>query len=108
MAVAPQLSDARSRPAKFPARVLVALLLAAAALIGVAWLARGRGYRAWVSHKYFGGPVPFAKRPSVTATRPGHYDGSVPLDAFVAADLALPNSGYVVDARTVTPQTVRL
>ena len=87
---------------------MVALLAVAAAAGGAAWFAKGRGYRAWVAHEYFGGPVPFAKRPSVAASRPGHYDGSVPLDAFVAADVELPNGGYVVDAKTVKPETVKL
>ena len=90
------------------AGALVALLALAAALGGVAWYARGRGYRAWVAHKYFEGPLPFAKRPTVTVVRPANYDGSVPLDAFVAADVELPNNGYVVDAKTVTPGTVKL
>jgi glucose/arabinose dehydrogenase len=61
-----------------------------------------------VAHKFFGGPVPFAKRPTVTATRPGSYDGSVPLDSFVAADLELPNGGRVVDGKTVSLNTVKL
>lgn len=87
---------------------MAVLLVVTAVVAAASWYARGRGYRAWVSHKYFGGPVPFAKRPGVTATRPGHYDGSVALDAFVAADVALPNDGYVVDGKTVTPQSVKL
>ena len=85
--------------------VLAVLVVTAGAL---AYVGKGRGWKAWVAHKYFGGPVPFAKRPSITETRPGHYDGSVPLDAFVAADVKLPNDGYVIDAKTVRPDTVRL
>lgn len=88
--------------------MVLALLAGFAVAGGAAFYARGRGYRAWVSHRFFDGPVPFARRPSVGATRPGHYDGSVPLDGFVAADVELPNDGYVVDAKTVTPDTVKL
>ena len=90
------------------ARAVVVAVALAVAAGGGAWYARGRGYRAWVSHRFFGGPLPHAKRPSVTATRPGHFDGSVPLDGFLAADVELPNGGHVVDARTVTPATVKL
>jgi hypothetical protein len=75
---------------------------------GGALLARGRGYKSWVMYRYFGGPAPFEHRPSVTATRPGSYDGSVPLDAYVAADVALPNSGTAIDPRTVNNESVRL
>ena len=104
----PQDETPRKRRGRAASRVLVVVGLAAAAAGGFAWHARGRGYRAWVAHRFFDGPLPFAKRPSVTATRPGHYDGSVPLDGFVAADVDLPNGGYVVDAKTVTPETVKL
>ena len=89
-------------------RAGVALLLFLATLAALSFFAKGRGYRAWVSHKYFGGPRPFAQRPSVTATRPEAYDGSVALDAFVAADVALPNAGCVIDAKTVNSGTVKL
>ena len=107
MAAARRLSDPPEPRRRRRAGVVVfALVIAVGA--GAAWFAKGRGYRAWVAHRYFGGPVPFAKRPGVTATRPGHYDGSVPLDGFVAADVELPNAGYVVDAKTVSSATVKL
>jgi glucose/arabinose dehydrogenase len=87
---------------------VVLLAVVALAAGAFAYYGKGRGWRAWVAHRYFGGPVPFAERPAVTETRPAHYDGSVPLDAFVAADVMLPNDGYVVDAKSVRPDTVRL
>src|SRR5947207_9654303 len=85
--------------------VLSILLVIAA---GAALFARGRGYKSWVMYRYFRGPAPFEHRPSVTATRPGHYDGSVPLDVYVAADVMLPNSGTAIDPRTVNNAAVRL
>src|SRR3982750_379732 len=84
--------------------VLAVLVLAG----GVGFFARGRGYKSHVMHRFFGGPAPFEHRPSVTATRPNAYDGSVPLDAFVAADVTLPNSGSAIDSRTVNIESVRL
>src|SRR5688572_1356082 len=106
MAAAPRLPDP---PTTRRRRAAVIALLALAMVVGGgAWYAKGRGYRAWVAHQYFGGPLPFAKRPTVAATRPGPFDGSVPLDAFVAADVELPNSGYVVDAKTISSDTVKL
>src|SRR5688572_23380726 len=44
----------------------------------------------------------------VTGTRPGDGERSVAPNGFVAADVHLPNSGHGVDARTVSPQSVRL
>ena len=109
MAEAARLLDpAPTRRRGRAAGAVIAVLALAAAAGGASWYAKGRGYRAWVAHRYFGGPVPFAKRPAVTASRPGAYDGSVALDAFVAADVDLPNGGYVVDAKTVSPATVKL
>jgi glucose/arabinose dehydrogenase len=108
MATAARLSDQQTPRRRGRAAGVVVVLVALAAAGAGAWYAKGRGYRAWVSHQYFGGALPGAKRPAVSATRPGHYDGNVPLDGFVAADVELPNGGYVVDGRTVTPATVRL
>ena len=108
MAAAARLSDPKSARRGRAAVAVVALLALAGAAGGGAWYAKGRGYRAWVAHRYFGGPVPFARRPAVAASRPGHFDGSVPLDAFAAADVELPNDGHVIDAKTVRPDTVKL
>src|SRR4051795_6194431 len=108
MSESSRLSDPQRKSRRGRAGKVAVVLLALAVAGGAAWHARGRGSRAWVTHRYFGGAVPFAKRPGVSNTRPGHFDGSVPLDGFVAADVELPNNGYVVDAKTVTPQSVRL
>ena len=80
----PARGPRRHRRGGRAAAVVVVLLVVTAVVAAAGWYARGRGYRAWVSHKYFGGPVPFAKRPGITGTRPGHYDGSVALGLFAA------------------------
>ncbi len=49
-----------------------------------------------------------AGRPTITGTRPGNGETNVSRDAFVAADLNLPNIGGGVDASTLTSTNVRL
>ena len=90
-------------------RVVIGLCIAVAlALAAAGYLSRGRGYKSWIAHRFFGAPAPFAARPAVAVTRPGAYESSVPLDGFVAADVELPNRGTAIDAKTVTPAAVRL
>lgn len=87
---------------------MVGLALFAAAAGSAGYFARGRGYKSWVVHKVLGGPAPFAHRPSVTATRPGAFESSFPLDGHIAADVTLPNSGSAIDTATVTTASVKL
>lgn len=52
--------------------------------------------------------TPIAGRPTVTGTRPGNGATGVSRDAFVAADLNLPNVGGGVDVSTLSTTSVRL
>lgn len=52
--------------------------------------------------------TPIAGRPTITGTRPGNGATGVSRDAFVAADLNLPNVGGGVDVSTLSNSTVRL
>lgn len=47
-------------------------------------------------------------RPSITATRPGDTMTDVSRDAFIAADLNLPNAGHGIDAGSMNGSTVKL
>src|SRR5437773_612590 len=88
--------------------VVIGLVVLTAILAGAAIFSRGRGYKSWVAHRFFGAPAPFAHRPTVTATRPGAFESAFPLDGFVAADVDFPNPGSAIDPATVTPKSVRL
>ena len=88
--------------------VVIGLVVLTAILAGAAIFSRGRGYKSWVAHRFFGAPAPFAHRPTVTATRPGAFESAFPLDGFVAADVDSPNPGSAIDPATVTPKSVRL
>ncbi|MDB5294120.1 MAG: hypothetical protein JWO31_103, partial [Phycisphaerales bacterium] len=86
---------------------VLAVGLAVAVAAPTAFLARGSGLRTSVlravAPRFAAGHHPY-----VTVTRPGGEDGLVSCDAFVAADVALPNNGQVVDPTTVTLGSVRL
>ena len=100
-------ADTESRPRwRFPMVELIAV--AVIALLLVACFAKGRGFKTWLVRLVY--PA-YKARPTVVSTRPADFDSNVPLDAFVAADVELPNDGRVVDARTLPPErpdTVRL
>lgn len=97
--------------AKAPARrrrvrivVLLAVLACAAAL---AAFGKGRGYKTWIVRQ-FNPMYARGSRPTVWGTRPADRDHNVMPDAFVAADVNLPNIGKVVDGSSLNDQTVRL
>lgn len=110
----PQDAGRQPRPAakrrrwfgRFPAVEVTAVLVIA--LLLAACFVRGTGFKTWLVRLV----VPSYKaRPTVLATRPGNFDSGVPLDAFVAVDIDLPNSGRVVDVHSLPPHregTVRL
>src|SRR4051812_49998080 len=85
-------------------RLGVVVLLVLAAL---SWWAEGRGYKTWAFRKVNPTYAALA-RPSVTVTRPARHEGNVSTDAFVAADVNLPNMGRVVDGHTLSAKSVRL
>ena len=86
---------------------LIALALIAA-FLATCHLLKGQHYKLRILHRLIP-PFPvWLNHPYVTATRPGYYEGGVPADGFIAADVSFPNSGNVVDAATVTSGSVRL
>jgi hypothetical protein len=94
------------RRRRFPLVQVVAVCVIA--LLVFAALFRGRGIKTWVMRQVF--PT-YGARPTVTATRPGDFSNNVLLDAFVAADVNLPNDGRIIDPKTLPPHkpgTVRL
>lgn len=98
--------ETRPRRRRFPAIELVALVVITVLLLAA--LTKGRGFKTWLVRQVY--PT-YKARPTVTETRPAAFASNVPLDAFVAADIELPNDGRVVDAKTLPPfraGTVRL
>src|SRR4051794_8774826 len=53
---------------------------------------RGSGLKSALVRRFAPAYAPL-EHPTVTASRPGHEDSSVPCDAFIAVDVQLPNSG---------------
>jgi len=85
-------------------RILLAILLLGG---GFAWYSKGRGYKTALI-RFFDPMYGHGARPTVMATRPADREINVMPDAFVAVDISLPNRGKVVDARSLSDQTVRL
>ena len=84
--------------------VLLAIVVASP---GIAWFAKGRGYKTAMIRLAF--PMyGHGERPAVTVSRPGDREINVPPDAFVAVDVRLPNVGKVVDGRSLSDRAVRL
>lgn len=90
-------SRSRRRRAILWAALTVTLALAAT----FAWWAKGRGYKTWVLGQLFPESRWALKKPWVTEVRPGNRQGGVLPDSFIAADVALPNPGKVIDASTL-------
>lgn len=100
------ITAAKKRRWRFPVVELTALAVIAVLLI--ACVIKGRGIKTWLVQMVY--PA-YKTRPMVVSTRPADFEGNVPLDAFVAAEVHLPNDGRVVDAATLPPHrpdTVRL
>jgi hypothetical protein len=87
--------------------VLAAAVLGMAAGLPAASLLRGTGVKttllSWVGMA--NAPLP---QPSITASRPAASGELVPCDAFIAADITLPNGGHVIDPATLNAGSVRL
>ncbi|HEX4795357.1 MAG TPA: Ig-like domain-containing protein, partial [Humisphaera sp.] len=104
--------EPKERRPRWRLYVLVAAIFAVGGLAAgaVSFWAKGRGYLTFavrVVNPSF--RVPYhAPRPTVMASRPADRDINVLPDAFVAVDIHLPNAGKVVDATTLSDQTVRL
>ena len=82
-----------------------AIVLVAA--LGFCAVAKGRGWKTRLIRTVY--PTYGAiDRPTVTASRPADRESNVAPDAFVAADVSLPNFGHVIDAASVNPDAVRL
>src|SRR5687767_13567467 len=91
--------SAPKRRWRFPVVELTALAVIAVLL--VACMAKGRGFKTWVVKVIY--PA-YKARPMVVASRPAEFAGNVPLEAFIAVDVELPNDGRIVDARTLPPE----
>ncbi len=88
-------------------QALGVLVLVASSLV-VCHLLKGQGYKSRILHRLLPNSHAWLHHPYVTETRPGSYEGGVPPDAFIAADVRLPNNGNVVDGATVSSGSVRL
>src|SRR4051812_9967660 len=77
------------------------LLCVTLALVAAALWAQGRGYKTWALGKILPGSRWSLKKPAVVVTRPADREGGVSPDAFIVADVNLPNPGKVIDARTL-------
>lgn len=71
-------------------------------------VAHGHGLKGRVLRRLLPGSAAWLHHPSVTASRPASYESGVAVDAFVAADVLLPNPGKVIDATTVGEGSIRL
>src|SRR5215213_1377622 len=92
------MSTDRLHPRRRRNWLKVTLLCAAIALAGGIW-AKGRGYKTWVLGKAFPSSRWALKKPSVVLTRPADRAGGVSPDAYIVADVNLPNPGRIIDAR---------
>ena len=94
----------RRRTAWYLAMAAVLLGLGAVAALH----ARGKGYKSRILRQIFPNNPAYMIPPSIAMTRPGNYESGVPVDAFISADVHLPNSGRVVDPETLNEGSVRL
>jgi glucose/arabinose dehydrogenase len=78
--------------------IAMALLIAAG---GFAWWAQGRGYKTAMFAYFFPDDPKFLKKPTIFAVRPADRDDGIEPDAFIAADVTLPNPGKVIDRATL-------
>jgi glucose/arabinose dehydrogenase len=66
-----------------------------------AWWSAGRGYKTAVLRYLFPDDPAYLKKPTVFAVRPGDRDDGIEPDAFIAADVTLPNPGKIIDKATL-------
>lgn len=81
--------------------LLVIAMLLLVAIGAVAFWAQGRGYKTAILAYFLPDDPRFLKKPSVFAVRPADRDDGVEPDAFIAADVTLPNPGKVIDRATL-------
>ncbi|QOV90565.1 Ig-like domain-containing protein [Humisphaera borealis] len=81
-------------------RLGVVLLLLAVGVSAAVW-AKGRGYKTAMLRVIFPESPVYLSKPTVVAVRPADMTGGVPPDAFIAADVRLPNKGKVIDRKTL-------
>ena len=87
-------------------RWLPALVLVLVALGGLGFFAKGRGWKTRLIQPFV--PGYGLSHPAVRMTRPSDKEINVLPDAFVAADVVLPNHARAIDGRTLTAQSVQL
>lgn len=81
--------------------VRMALLLAMVVVGVFAGWAKGRGYKTAILRAMFPEDPTYLKKPTVVAVRPDHMAGGIRPDAFIAADVKLPNPGRIIDRSTL-------
>jgi hypothetical protein len=84
----------------------ISILVVLAAAVGIGALSRGHGLKTRLIQIIR--PDYGVSHPVVTASRPGNEEINVLPDAFIAADVHLPNRAKAVDAATLTSSTVHL
>src|SRR5690348_11964395 len=87
-------------------RWLPALVLVLVALGCLGFFAKGRGWKTRLVQPFI--PGYGLSHPAVRMTRPSDKEINVLPDAFVAADVVLPNHSRAIDGRTLTSQSVQL
>src|SRR4051812_25620431 len=93
------VSKRRRRIRRRPVLVTLAVLLVSAAAF--AWWAEGRGYKTALFRRLFPENPAYLQKPTVFAVRPADREGGVEPDAFIAADVNLPNTGRIIDRATL-------
>jgi glucose/arabinose dehydrogenase len=83
---------------RIAAVAVLALLVVAG---GFAWWSQGRGYKTALFARLFPENPAYLRKPTVVAVRPADLDGGIAPDAFIAADVNLPNPGKVIDRGTL-------
>ena len=95
-------------PARGPFPALMWISLCIALCLLSCHLLKGHGYESRLMHRLFPASRARFTHPTVIVSRPGDLDGGVFPDAFVAADVFLPNSGQAIDPGTVHAGSIRL
>ncbi|HEY8748123.1 MAG TPA: Ig-like domain-containing protein [Tepidisphaeraceae bacterium] len=89
------------------ARWAPALTVILIATVALAIFAKGHGYKTQLIRVFKPGYAP-PPHPAVRVTRPANQEINVLPDAFVAADVHLPNHARAIDGRSLTSKSVQL
>lgn len=101
-------AEARSARRRRLGRLAAVAALATGLGVPAVVLVRGSGLVTAVMRRVAPAALAPAEHPWVAVSRPSGNDGAVPCDAFVAADVSLPNAGHGIDPATIDRGSVRL